>query len=348
LLDLNQEQLKAMLAAWGEPAYRTDQVWAWVYRDLSADFGAMTNLPRALREKLEAAATLNTLNPLATVSSSDGTTRKALFALRDGETIETVLMGYRRRRTVCISTQAGCPVGCPFCATGQSGFARNLSQGEIVEQVLHFARELKRNGESLTNVVFMGMGEPFANYDAVWQAVEALTNPAGFGLGARHLTISTSGLVPGIERLSREKKQVRLAISLHSVDDGLRDELVPVNRKWPLAELREACRAYIECTGRRISFEWALIDKVNDSLSQARALARWLRGLTCHVNLIPLNPTGDYHHGPSPRAVVLGFRDELVRHGIPCTVRLDRGLDIQAGCGQLRRRMRRQDTNRHQ
>ena len=336
LLDLTSTQLADWLASWGEPSFRAAQIRRWAYRSLVTDFAEMSNLPKALRERLAEMACLGTMEPLKEMVSKDGLARKVLFELRDGQTIESVLMHYNKRHTVCLSTQVGCAIGCPFCATGQGGFVRNLTPGEIVEQVLHFARLLKTEGAKVNNVVFMGMGEPLANYEATWQAIETLNAPDGFGLGARRITISTVGLVPGIERLSRERLQVGLAVSLHAAEDALRDELAPINKRYPLDELMRACRDYVERTRRRISFEYALVDGINDSLSQARRLARLLRGLLCHVNLIPLNPTAECPYRPSPRKRVLGFQAELDRLGIANTLRVARGLDIQAGCGQLR------------
>ncbi len=336
LLDLTYEELKEFLTSWGEPAYRADQIWHWLYRSLAADFQEMTNLSKRLRERLADATLLQTMSPLEERVSADGLTRKMLFALRDDQTIESVLMHYERRHTTCISTQVGCALGCVFCATGQSGFVRNLTPGEIVEQVLYFAHLLKAGGERLTNVVFMGMGEPLANYEATWQAIETLTHDDGFNLGARRITISTVGLAPGIRRLAGEGKQIGLAVSLHASTDELRDKLVPINRRYPLAQLMAACRHYFERTGRRISFEYALIHGINDSPEQARQLAHLLDGLFCHVNLIPLNPVPESPYQPSPRGRILAFQAELNRLKVPNTLRVERGVDIRAGCGQLR------------
>lgn len=341
ILDLNQEELGELLASLGEPTYRAGQIYGWLYRSLSTHFSQMTNLPKTLREELIQRAYICTLKPLEERVSSLGLTRKVLFELKDSETIESVLMLYHRRQTVCISTQVGCAIGCPFCATGQTGFTRNLSAGEILEQVLYFARLLREGGGHLTNVVFMGMGEPLANYDATWQAIERLNDPDGFGLGSRQITLSTVGLIPGIERLSRERITIRLAISLHSPENSLRDELVPINKKYPLEELMRGCRDYIERTGRRLTFEYVLIDGINDSPWHARKLGHLLQGFPCHVNLIPLNSTPDTAFRPSPRKKALAFQAELSRSNIPYTFRLGRGLDIQAGCGQLRSKPRR-------
>ncbi len=336
LLNLTYDQLKELLVSWGEPAYRADQIWGWLYRSLAADFQEMTNLPKGLKERLAEATLLRTMKPLEEKVSADGLTRKVLFALRDDQTIESVLMHYERRHTTCISTQVGCALGCVFCATGQSGFLRNLTPGEIVEQVLYFAHLLKAEGERLTNVVLMGMGEPLANYEAAWQAIETLTHDDGFNLGARRITISTVGLVPGIRRLAEEGTQIGLAVSLHASTDELRDKLIPINRRYPLAQLMAACRHYFERTGRRISFEYALINGINDSPEQARQLAHLLAGLFCHVNLIPLNPVPESPYQPSPRGRILAFQAELNRLKVPNTLRVERGVDIRAGCGQLR------------
>jgi 23S rRNA (adenine2503-C2)-methyltransferase len=269
------------------------------------------------------------------LSSRDGKTKKTLFRLPDSQAIEAVLMRYLKRRTLCISTQAGCALGCVFCATGQMGFQRNLSSGEIVEQVLYYARQLRSNGKSVTNVVFMGMGEPFHNYDETISAIESLNHHDGFNLGARRFTISTVGLVPAIRRFMTDNRQVNLAVSLHAADDVLRSSMLPINKKYPLNELLNACREYVDHTKRRISFEWALIQDVNDSPEQAKKLARKVRGILCHVNVIPLNPTQDYQGKATTRERARRFKDELERFGVPCTIRLRRGIDIQAGCGQL-------------
>ena len=344
LLDLDRDELRALLAEWDQPAYRADQIWNWLYVQSATSPDEMTNLPKALRARLADKAYIGGLTAITEQRSSDGETVKWLFDLfpSDGTAqIETVLMRYARRRTVCISSQAGCGIGCSFCATGQMGLQRNLTPGEIVAQVLFVARELARDGDALTNVVLMGMGEPFANYDAVLAALRCLTTPDGFNLGQRRLTVSTVGLVPGIERFARKGLQVNLAVSLHAATDDLRDTLVPLNRRYPLDRLFAACRDYVARTRRRISFEWALIHGVNDSVGQARALAERARGLRCHVNLIPLNPTTGYPGAPTPPEQVAAFSAELERHGVPVTVRVRRGVDIQASCGQLRQRVAR-------
>jgi len=296
---------------------------------------AITTIPKALRERLGTEFKFQLLTRIVEKKSSDGETRKALFGLHGGQQIETVLMGYEARRTLCISTQAGCAMGCVFCATGQMGFRRNLSAGEIVEQVLVFARDLKAQGDHLTNIVVMGMGEPFHNYDATLAAVDILNDPQGFNFGARRITISTVGLVPMIERFAAEHRQVNLAVSLHAATDDLRTEMLPINKKYPLAMLFDAVRKYYAATRRRVTFEWALIQGKNDTVEQARALAILAVGLPCHVNVIPLNPTRDYAGRATTRERAAAFKEELERHHITCTIRVRRGIDISAGCGQL-------------
>ena len=300
LLDLTKEDLDTLGAQWDEPRYRADQIWRWLYRRFAATPEEMTDRPRSLRERLLVETSLDPLTPLTTLDSSDGHACKTLFAMLDGSQIEAVLMRYDKRRTVCISTQAGCAMGCPFCATGQGGFSRNLSASEIVSQVLFYARMLAREEQRVTNVVFMGMGEPLANYAATWAAVRRLNDPNSFGLGARSMTLSTVGLVPAIRRMSREPEQISLAVSLHAPTDELRDHLVPINGRYPLPVLMRACRDYIKTTRRRISFEYALMDGVNDSKEQAHQLADLVEGMLAHVNLIPLNPTADSPYRGSP------------------------------------------------
>jgi len=331
LLELSRPQLEAVVADWGEPAYRSAQIWKGVYHRHATRAEDFTSLPQALRRRLDESFVFRGLEVRAEARSRDGHTTKVLLGWpSEDRAVEAVRMEYARRTTLCISTQAGCAMACSFCATGQMGFGRNLSAGEIVEQVLHFAPQ-----GPVTNIVFMGMGEPFHNYEATMEAIDRLNDPQGMGFGARRMTISTVGLVPQIERFTQERRQVNLAVSLHAATDELRDQLLPVNRKYPLAALLEACRGYVAFTGRRISFEWALIHGVNDGLDQAGALAAWIGDLTCHVNLIPLNPTGGYMGAASPRERAAAFRASLQARGIPCTLRVRRGLDIEAGCGQL-------------
>ncbi len=335
IFDLSRPELTSLLASWGEPDYRAAQIWQGLYRNLWSTADQFTNLPASLRARLAEALSFSLLSPITSLHSSDKHTTKLLFKLNDGRAIETVLMTYDRRRTLCISTQVGCAMGCVFCATGQMGFKRHLTSGEIVAQVLHFARELHAVGEQVTNVVVMGMGEPFHNYDNTLSAVDRLNDPEGFNLGARRFTISTVGLVPAIRRFSEERRQINLAISLHAAEDPLRSSMLPVNKSYPIDEVLTACKEYITKTGRRITFEWALVNGVNDTPEQARLLASKLKGMLCHVNAIPLNPTHGYEGQATTRERADKFKEVLNNAGIPCTIRLRRGMDIQAGCGQL-------------
>ena len=328
---MTPEQLAGMLA--GEPAYRLQQVWEGLYRHGTPP-EELTTLPVGLRARLaDEPGLAPSLWPDVEAVSDAGATLKWRWRLADGRRIETVLMHYGRRSTACVSSQAGCAMGCGFCATGQAGFDRNLTVGEIVEQVVRARAAARAHGGRVSNVVFMGMGEPLANYQRVWAAVERLH--ADLGLSARHITVSTVGIVPGIRRLASERLPVNLAVSLHAADDELRDRLVPINRRYPLDELTAACRDYVASTRRRLSFEWALIDGVNDGLGQADRLARLARPLKAHVNLIPLNPTPGYPSRGTPRAGVSAFRAALAERGVNATVRDNRGTDIAAACGQL-------------
>ncbi len=334
LYALSLDELTTTLTTWGEKPFRAKQVWEWLYDRRVTDFAAMTSLPQSLRERLQAEATLGVLMLNTEQASKDGT-RKRLYQLPDGQMIESVLMPYDDdRRTACISTQAGCAMGCVFCATGQMGFVRHLSAAEIFEQAVRFAAELEAEGERLSNVVLMGMGEPFHNYDESLIAIRRLISD--LGIGARHITVSTVGIVPKIYQFADEGLQVRLAISLHAATDAERGALLPVNRRWDLNQLIEACHYYFSKTGRRVTFEWALINGETDTREQAHALGKLLRGLECHVNAIPLNPTVGYGGKPSDVGVVERFRAVLESYNVPLTVRVRRGIDIDAGCGQLK------------
>ncbi len=338
LYDLSLEELTNFVKQLGQPKYRARQIWEWLYVNFAQTFDEMTNLPKSLRATLNQSATLSTLTPVLVQHSSDEQTVKKLFQLPDGQLIETVLMGYDKRQTICISTQAGCAMNCVFCATGQMGFYRNLSVGEIVAQVTHFGRELAHKNKHITNIVMMGMGEPLHNYNNTIAALDRVTAENGINLGARKITISTVGLVPAIRRYADEQRQTPLAISLHAATDEERGKLLPVNRRWKIADLIDACHYYIEKTGRRLTFEWALINGENDTIEQAIALGELLTGMLCHVNLIPLNPTGGFTGNPSSRERVNDFQAKLAEYGVSSTVRVRRGIDIQAGCGQLRDR----------
>lgn len=333
--DLSLAELTARLTEWKQPAYRAKQIWQGIYQNLWNTPDEFTNLPKVLREKLAEELTWCALTPVTVLESKDGETVKTLFRLADEREIEAVLMKYNERRTLCISTQAGCAMGCVFCATGQMGFKRHLSAGEIVAQVMYYARALKADGDHVTNVVVMGMGEPFHNYQNTLTAIDRLNDAEGLNLGARRFTISTVGLVPMIRKFADEKRQINLAISLHAANNQERSALLPVNRKYPIEEVLDACRYYIDQTSRRVTFEWALIRDKNDTPETAHQLANLLKGMMCHVNIIPLNPTHNYAGQATTHERAQAFADILNNAGIPCTIRIRRGIDIQAGCGQL-------------
>ena len=334
LYSFSQSSLTELLSSWGQPRFRSQQIWSWLYERGVDDISDMTDLPRKLRQKLEGSFKLGELKIELEQNSEDGT-QKRLYRLHDEKLIESVLMKYADgRRTACISSQAGCAMGCVFCATGQMGFQRQLAAYEIFEQAQLFSRQLKVRGERLSNIVLMGMGEPFHNYDAVIESIHMIMER--LGIGARRITVSTVGLVPKILRFAKEGLQVKLAVSLHSVSNAKRSAIMPVNRKYPVEDLISACRKYIDATNRRITFEWALIAEENDTEEEATQLARRIRSLKCHVNVIPLNPTGGYLGLPSQNSSVDKFVQILNDHGIPATVRMRRGIDIDAGCGQLR------------
>lgn len=335
IYDLDLPVLTELVTSWGEPAFRARQIWSGLYKNFWQSPAEFTSLSKTLREKLATEVQFEALTPSLKLDSTDGQTRKTLFKLADGRQIEAVLMRYDRRRTLCISTQVGCAMGCTFCATGQMGFTRQLTSGEIVAQVMYYAHLLHEENDTVTNVVFMGMGEPFHNYENTMAAIDRLNDSDGYNFGARRLTISTSGLVPAIRKFTRERRQVNLAVSLHAVDNKLRSSMMPVNRKYNVEELIQACREYVETTGRRITFEWALVNGVNDSPEDARKLAALLNGMLCHVNAIPLNPTTGYDGKATTHDRANAFKQTLEAAGIPCTVRIRRGIDIQAGCGQL-------------
>lgn len=366
LLALTNTELVLFLAELGEPAFRARQISRQLYVNLVDDIQQMTDLSLPLRQILASQAHIGSLKLQRVVSADNSLTHKALFNLPTGELIESVLMIYPDRATVCVSTQAGCAMGCTFCATGRLGLLRNLESHHIVEQVLwarRTLRELQRlqptnptrptqtsDGDewwgtdgghpdalpqTLGNVVFMGMGEPFANYDRWWQSVERLHDPQGLNIGARGLTVSTVGLVPGIKRLAEESLQINLAISLHAPNDELRSSMMPVNKRWNIAELMATTRAYVAKTGRRVSFEYVLLQGQNDTPAHAAELAEQIGDLLCHVNLIPWNPVPGLPLGRSDRQRVLAFQRVLQEERVPCTVRVERGVSIAAACGQL-------------
>ena len=354
LLCMTFEELTAWLAARGQPAFRARQLLSWIYGSLASDFASMRTLPQALRDRLDRDATIAGPRVRTELAAKDGRTRKLLLELADGRLIETVLMLYpasaegRARATVCVSTQAGCAYGCTFCATGQMGFDRHLTAGEIVAQVVYFARELRHKPwqapdgqriDRVTNLVFMGMGEPLHNYENTLKAVRILNMADGLNIGARHITISTVGLVPGILRLAEEPLQVNLAISLHAPNNAMRLRTMPVTRKYPIESVLDACTTYATRTNRQVTFEYVLLAGVNDAPEHARELAVLLSPLRqlCHVNLIPVNATAAEYMAPSGEAI-RAFRDTLRAGGVSNSVRAERGDDIAAACGQLRTR----------
>ena len=357
LLDLDLPALTEHVNAWGQPAFRAKQLYRQLWLKQAESFDDMSDLPAAFRELLKEKACISTLRKLLVRRGDGGLTRKAVFALPGNETVESVLMVYPGRATVCVSSQAGCPMGCTFCATAKLGFRQDLSPGDIAHQVLWAQRELEKvptdldakanrhrvNGPEdvparLTNVVYMGMGEPFNNYQNWRDSVDRLHDPDGFNFGARNFTVSTVGLVPGILKLMDDPMQINLAISLHSADDQIRSGMMPVNRRYPIADLLNAVREYTQKTRRRVSFEYVLIEGKNDDLHEAEKLADVLleKGkFPMHVNLIPLNPVDDSGLTRSSRNRVTAFRNYLENRGIPATVRIQRGVDIDAACGQL-------------
>lgn len=350
LYGLTRQQLQQQLRDWGLKPVHAERLWKYLYIELASTLDEMPELLPALAARLRAETTLGALPVALETASADGFTRKYLLALPDRARIETVLMRFTGRVTACVSSQVGCAMGCVFCATGQMGYTRHLTPGEIVAQVVHVARVLRQEapsgpvrrqtrhaiGTRLRNVVLMGMGEPLHNYDAVMHAVDILRDPHGPALAAERITLSTVGVVPGILRLAAEQRPVHLAVSLHGATQAERAALVPAARKWPLDALMAACRTYSATTGRRIFYEWTLIDGKNDGVEQARAVGALLRGLPAQVNLIPLNPTTGYDGAPTRTEAVKRFQQILAdEFALPSTVRQRRGIDIAAGCGQL-------------
>ena len=353
LYGFTRPELGALVTGWGLNAVHAARLWKYLYLEGADNVAAMDELPLRLRTRLEAETTLGLLATARETRSSDGFTRKYLLALEDAHRIETVLMRYKGRTTACISSQVGCAMGCVFCATGQMGYTRHLTAGEIVAQAVHVDRVLRHTAdegpalseadhssphhrhERLRNIVLMGMGEPLHNYDSVMKAVDILCDGAGMGLGAKKITLSTVGVVPGIIRMTDEKRAVCLAVSLHGATQAERAALVPAARKWTLDALMDACRYYTTKLDRRIFFEWTLIEGKNDGPDQAHAVGALLKGMQAQVNLIPLNPTSGYAGLPSLGGAAKQFQDILAGYGLPSTVRQRRGIDIGAGCGQL-------------
>lgn len=340
---LSLQELQAWLAARGQPAFRARQIRRWLWR--GAEFAVMQDLPAGLRAELTATFRPSSLQEVRRTEADGGLTTKLLYRLEGGHTVEAVIMRYQRRSTLCISSQVGCPIGCPFCATGKGPFGRNLKAHEISDQAVDAARRLAAEGRRLSHVVFMGMGEPLANYAAVVEAVRRIVDPQGLGISPRRITISTAGLVPRIHQLATEGLPVTLAISLHAARDELRDVLVPVNRRYPLASLVAAADRFAERTGRRVSYEWVLLAGVNDTERDARELGRLLRGHLAHVNLIPFNPVQGAPYQEPEAAAVHHFAAQLRALGLNVTLRDTRGREGEAACGQLRARVLAEDQS---
>ena len=332
--DYNLEDLKQEMLSIGEKPYRAEQIFKWIYIDKVKSFEEMTNLSLELRKKLEENYTMCNFKIFKKQESSDGT-KKYLFDVLDGNAIETVLMEYNSWKTICVSSQIGCKMGCKFCASTGIPFVRNLTSGEIVEQILAVEQDIQGR---ISNVVFMGIGEPLDNYENVIKAIKIINNPKGINIGARHISVSTSGLVPRIYDLANENIQCTLSISLHATTDEKRSSMMPVNNRYNIAELMQACRDYIKITNKRISFEYALAKDNNDNLEDAKELVNLLKGMICHVNLIPINKIENGKFTKSSNENIIKFRDYLNEHGIVATIRRELGSDIDAACGQLRRK----------
>lgn len=330
----NLDELKQEMISIGEKEYRAEQIFKWIYVENVTDFNEMTNLSLELREKLKENYTLDIYKIIRKQESSDGT-KKYLFDILDGNAIETVLMQYKHGYSICVSSQVGCKMGCKFCASTGIAFIRNLTEGEIAEQILAVQRD---TGIKISNVVFMGIGEPFDNFDNVIKVIKIINNPKGLNIGARHISISTSGLVPKIYEIADMDLQCTLSISLHATTNEKRSKMMPINNKYNIEELMKACKYYIEKTNKRISFEYALAKDNNDNLDDARALVKLLKGMLCHVNLIPINKIENGEFDTSTNENVMKFRDYLNDCGIVATIRRELGDDIEAACGQLRRK----------
>ncbi|OIK15231.1 23S rRNA (adenine(2503)-C(2))-methyltransferase RlmN [Bacillus sp. MUM 13] len=343
IYSLELHQLREWLSENGEKPFRAEQVYDWLYKKRVGSFEEMSNLNKGLRDKLEDSFSITTLNTLIQQTSNDGTI-KFLFELHDGYSIETVLMRHEYGNSVCVTTQVGCRIGCTFCASTLGGLKRNLEAGEIVAQVVKVQQALDETGERVSSVVIMGIGEPFDNYDHMLSFLKNINHEKGLNIGARHITVSTSGIIPKIYKFADEEMQINFAISLHAPNSELRSKLMPINRAYKLPDLIEAVKYYTEKTGRRISFEYGLFGGENDQVEHAEELARLIKGIKCHVNLIPVNYVPERNYVRTPREQIFLFEKTLKNHGVNVTIRREQGSDIDAACGQLRAKERKEET----
>ncbi|EMT46950.1 MULTISPECIES: 23S rRNA (adenine(2503)-C(2))-methyltransferase RlmN [Anoxybacillus] len=343
IYSMRLEDLQSWVEQQGEKPFRATQIFEWLYQKRVASFDEMTNIPKTLRERLNEHFVITTLNTLVQQTSKDGT-MKFLFELHDGYSIETVLMRHDYGNSICVTTQVGCRIGCTFCASTLGGLKRNLQAGEIVAQVVKVQKALDETNERVSSIVVMGIGEPFDNYDELMKFLKIVNHPKGLHIGARHITVSTSGIIPKIYQFADENMQINFAISLHAPNTELRTKLMPINRAYKLPELMEAVRYYIEKTGRRVTFEYGLFGGVNDQIEHAEELAKLIKGLKCHVNLIPVNYVPERNYVRTPREQIFAFEKTLKKHGINVTIRREQGHDIDAACGQLRAKERKEET----
>ncbi|THE14427.1 23S rRNA (adenine(2503)-C(2))-methyltransferase RlmN [Bacillus timonensis] len=343
IYSLQLEEIENWLIENGEKKFRGNQIFEWLYTKRVTSFDEMTNLSNALRQKLAEQFTITTLKTIIQQTSADGT-MKFLFELHDGYSIETVLMRHSYGNSICVTTQVGCRIGCTFCASTLGGLKRNLEAGEIVAQVVKVQKALDELGERVSHLVIMGIGEPFDNYDQMLSFLKIINHDKGLNIGARHITVSTSGIIPKIYKFADEKLQINFAISLHAPNTEIRSRLMPINRAYKLPDLMEAVRYYIEKTGRRISFEYGLFGGVNDQVEHAEELAELLKGIKCHVNLIPVNYVPERDYVRTPREQIFEFEKTLKKHGVNVTIRREQGHDIDAACGQLRAKERKEET----
>ena len=353
IYNLSKSELTNLLDHNGFPSYRADQIWRYLYKNYVINFEEMNNISKELINFLSEKFYIGNLKEVNKIISKDKSTYKSLLRLSDGNVVESVLMNYpsddhrRPRKTICISSQVGCALGCTFCATGQQGFTRNLSSGEIISQIIHFIRLEKDNYfdsilenpdksyKGIKNIVFMGMGEPLANYENTINSIKKLNSNLGLNFGARNITVSTVGLVPQILKLAQENIQINLAVSIHAPDNKTRSETVPINKRYPIEELIKSCNEYIRITNRKIFFEYVMLDGQNDTLDHAKNLGKLLSGMLCHVNLIPVNPTNDSEYQRSRRETIKAFQSKLGEYNVPSTVRMEKVIEVSAGCGQL-------------